>query len=102
MNKLDEMISELCPDGVDFKPLWEMTYWDKKFQDVDKSWQPQIIDYKVLLANDLFALKQDAGNVFLLSTGSETGWTTEELAGDALREGEVGSGFRGGKLVLLM
>ncbi len=89
MNKLDEMISELCPDGVDFKPLWEMTYWDKKFQDVDKSWQPQIIDYKVLLANDLFALKQDAGNVFLLSTGSETGWTTEELAGDALREGEV-------------
>ena len=66
-----------------------MTYWDKKFQDVDKSWQPQIIDYKVLLANDLFALKQDAGNVFLLSTGSETGWTTEELAGDALREGEV-------------
>ncbi len=42
-----------------------------------------------MLAADLFSLEQDEGDVFLLSTGEQTGWTTEELAGENLREGEV-------------
>ena len=45
--------------------------------------------YPYLLADELFALKQDSGNVYLLSTGEKTGWTTEELASDYLCEGEV-------------
>jgi predicted HTH transcriptional regulator len=31
MNKIDKLISELCPDGVEFKELWEFTAWDKMF-----------------------------------------------------------------------
>ena len=31
MNKIDELINELCPNGVEYKPLWRLTIWDKKF-----------------------------------------------------------------------
>ena len=89
MSKLDELIAELCPNGVEYVPLWSVTIWDKKFNSVDRKKQPKINSYSYLLAADLFALKVDGGNVFLLSTGEQTGWTTEKLAGDNLREGEV-------------
>ena len=41
------------------------------------------------MAADLFALLQENGNVFLLSTGEQAGWTTEEFAGNNIHEGEV-------------
>ena len=89
MSKLEELIEELCPDGVEYKNLWEVTAWDKKFNAVDKNMQKKVYKYPVLLAKDLFGMKKEEGNVFLLSTGTETGWTTEEIAGDYLCEGEV-------------
>ena len=48
-----------------------------------------MINYRCLLAKDLFALTDNTGDVFLLSTGEETGWTTEKKAGDFLNDGEV-------------
>ena len=89
MSKLQELIKELCPDGVEFRKLWNVTIWDKKFNSVDRCKQPKVISYPYLLAKELFLLEQCNGNVFLLSTGEQTGWTTEELAGDYLCEGEV-------------
>lgn len=89
MSKLDELIQELCPDGVEFVPLWSVTIWDKKFNSVDKKKQLKVISYPYLLAKDMFALEQENGDVFLLSTGEQTGWTTEDIAGDFLCEGEV-------------
>lgn len=89
MSKLDELISKFCPNGVEFVQLWKVTNWDKRFNSVDKNKQPQIISYPYLLAADLFKLEQPSGNVFLLSTGEQTGWTTEELAADYLCDGEV-------------
>lgn len=89
MSRLDELIAELCPDGVELVPLWSVTIWDKKFNSVDRKKQPKVINYPYLLAADLFSLQVENGDVFLLSTGEQTGWTTEELAGDKLREGEV-------------
>ena len=89
MNKLDELINQLCPDGVEFVPLWSVTIWDKKFNSVDRKKQPKVYDYPYLLAADLFKFDVEGGDVFLLSTGEQTGWTTEELAGENLREGEV-------------
>ena len=74
---------------VEWKKMWELTAWDKKFQGVDKSMQSKIIPYTNLLAKDLFALAVPNGNIKLLSTGVQEGWTTEELAGDYLSEGEV-------------
>lgn len=71
------------------KKLYEVTTWDKKFNSVENFKQPKTIRYSVLLAVDLFKLNQDNGNVFLLSTGEQIGWTTEKLAGKNLSEGEV-------------
>jgi hypothetical protein len=51
MSKLDELIRELCPDGVEFVPLWSVTIWDKKFNNVDREKQRKVISYPYLLAN---------------------------------------------------
>ena len=75
--------------GIIKVPLWAVTYWDKKFNTVEKGKQLKSITYPYLLADELFSLQQDTGDVFLLSTGEKTGWTTEELAGENLCEGEV-------------
>ena len=52
MSKLKELIDRLCPDGVPFRPLWELTIWDKKFNGVDRFKQPKVISYPYLLAKD--------------------------------------------------
>ena len=83
MNKLLDGIE------VEWKAIWEVTNWDKRFNSVSRDKQPTIINYPYLLAADLFKLEQDKGDVFLLSTGERKGWTTEELAGHYIREGEV-------------
>lgn len=74
---------------VEWKNLWQVTTWDKRFNAVDNRKQPKVINYQYLLAADLFKLEKDNGNVFLLSTGERTGWTTEELAGTYIRTGEI-------------
>ncbi|MEG1094501.1 MAG: restriction endonuclease subunit S, partial [Lactococcus sp.] len=89
MSELEQLINKFCPEGVGRVPLWRVTFWDKRFNSVEKEKQPKIIVYPYLLAAELFKLRQSNGNVFLLSTGEQTGWTTEELAGDNLCEGEV-------------
>ncbi len=89
MSKLEALIAELCPNGVEYVHLWRVTIWDKKFNSVNKAKQTKVINYPYLLATKLFALRQNEGNIFLLSTGEKTGWTTEELAGEFICEGEV-------------
>lgn len=89
MSKIEEMIRDLCPDGVKRVPLWSLTAWDKHFKGVDKSKQKKVYSYPYLLANDMQALECEGGDVMLLSTGNYVGYTTEELAGDNLCEGEV-------------
>ena len=69
--------------------LWEITNWDKKFNGIDKKMQEKVIKYPYLLADELFAMERSSGDVFLLSTGENVGWTTEDIAGDKLCEGEV-------------
>ena len=64
MTKLDELIQELCPEGVEFVPLWKVTIWDKNSMRLTEQKQPKIISYPYLLATDLFALEQEGGNVF--------------------------------------
>jgi len=85
----DQLLDLEGKPGVEMKEMWEVTAWDKRFQGVDKSMQSRIIPYTYLLAKDLFALAVPNGNIKLLSTGVQEGWTTEKLAGDYLSEGEV-------------
>lgn len=98
MSKIDELIQEYCPNGVEFKFLWEVTAWDKKFNAVDSHKQAKTYKYTYLLASALRKLAVEGGDVKLLSTGGEVyGWTTEELAGKSLSEGEVVAIPWGGK-----
>ena len=84
-----EELNKLCPDGVEYKYLWEVTIWDKKFNAVERYKQKKVYTYPYMLASNLFELEKEEGNVYLLSTGEKTGWTTEDLAGNNLCEGEV-------------
>ena len=70
-------------------PLWQVTTWDKKYNNVDKKWQPKIIKYHYLLSDELDSIKDENGDVRILYTGKEIGYTTEELAGDNISEGEI-------------
>ena len=76
-------------DAWEQRELWQLTIWDKKFNEVDAEKQPQIKKYPYVLA-DVFSKIEDAsGNVRLLSTGNYVGYTTEEKAGNNLCFGEV-------------
>jgi len=89
MSKLNDLIAELCPNGVEQKHLWEVTIWNKRFNAVNKIKQPKILSYPNILTSELFSLECPNGNVCLLSAGEYIGWTTEDLAGDNLCEGEI-------------
>ena len=69
---------------MEWKPLWEVTIWDKRFIGVDKSKQPKVHSFKHVSAAELKKLSLDNGNVKLLATGKFEGTTTKELAGKNL------------------
>ncbi len=90
MSKIDELIQQLCPSGVEFKHIWEVTAWDKRFNAVDNHKQAKTYKYNYLLASALRKLAVENGDVKLLSTGGEAyGWTTVELSGKNISEGEI-------------
>lgn len=78
-----------CAHNVKVMPLYEITIWDKKFNGIEKNMQERVIKYPYLLADELLAMKRSSGDVFLLSTGENVGWTTEDVAGNNLCVGEV-------------
>lgn len=91
MSKIDDLIEKLCPNGVEYKPIWSLTAWDKKFKGVDKEKQKKIISYKYYLSTDFAKAERKNGNIKYISTGisGDDRYTTEELAGDYLADGEV-------------
>lgn len=89
MSKLEKLIQQYCPDGVEYHPLWSLTAWDKKFNGIDKSKQKRVIKYNYLLAADLKSYQVDEGTVKLLTTNISNLYTSEELARDLASEGEV-------------
>ena len=70
-------------------PLWKVTTWDKKFNNIDKGWQPKTIKYKYLLSDELDSLRVEDGDVKILYTGKTIGYTTKELAGENISDGEI-------------
>jgi type I restriction enzyme S subunit len=87
--QIKKIISDLCPDGVVFDELANITIWDKRFNGVCKIRQPKTVNFKHVSAVDLKKLKKDEGDVKLLSTGKFDGWTTKELAGKNLNHCEI-------------
>ena len=74
---------------VEWKPLWSITTWDKRFNAVEKEKQPKVIKYHYYLASELKPLIVDGGNVKLLTTNESDIWTTEELVQNNISEGEI-------------
>lgn len=88
-NKIERLIAELCPKGVEYRELWKITAWDRKFNGVKKEKQQNILSFIHISSKDLKNLAAKNGNIKLLATGKFCGWTTEELAGKNLNAGEV-------------
>ena len=74
---------------VEWKPLWSITTWDKKFNAVEKEKQPKVIKYHYYLASELKPLIVDGGDVKLLTTNESDIWTTQELVQNNISEGEI-------------
>ena len=90
MSKIEQLIAELCPDGVEYFKMWELTTWDKRFNEVENHKQPTINRHRYLLAKDLRKMVSDNGDIRLLATGNiEDGMTDEGLAGAYLKQGEI-------------
>ena len=89
MSKLSYMEKLLDGVEVEWKMLWEVTVWDKKFNAVEKIKQPQVIKYHYFLAKDFKPLVTEGGAVKLLTTYISDQYTTEGLAGDKVTDGEI-------------
>jgi type I restriction enzyme S subunit len=74
---------------VEWKTLGEATFWDKKFQGVNKALQPKILSFKHVSSKKLKSLNIPNGNIKLLSTGKFNGYTIIKLADEYLNKGEV-------------
>ena len=53
MTKFEELINKHCPNGFKITPLWSVTIWDKKFNNVNKNKQDKTIKYNHILADEL-------------------------------------------------
>ena len=89
MSELERLINELCPNGVEFKELWELTTWDKKFNTVDRHKQNRVCKYNYYLAADLKSLEKPNGTVKILTTSITDLWADEEDVAETLSEGEI-------------
>lgn len=89
MNHFEELIKQNCPQGVEFKHLWEVTAWDKNFKGIEKEKQIKILSFKHVSASKLKTLDSSEGDIKLLSTGKFDGWTNKILAEDNVNDGEV-------------
>ena len=89
MSKLEELLMELCPEGVVYMPIWSITAWDKKFNAVAKEKQKTIVKYNYFLAADLKNFESENGTVKILTTSISDLWADEGKTADVLSEGEI-------------
>ena len=74
---------------VEWKRIWEVTTWDKKFNGVEKFMQPRIIKYYYYLANELADLEHDEGDIRILYTTEKVAYTYSNEVEGNISEGEV-------------
>lgn len=79
MNKIETLIKELCPNGVEWCELWEETVWDKKFNSVENYKQAEVDKYRYLLASDATKIIQEVGEIKILTTNKSDIYTTNEF-----------------------
>ena len=74
---------------VEWKRIWEVTTWDKKFSGVEKYMQPQVIKYHYYLANELSDLERPNGDIRILYTTNKEAFTKSNEVEGTISEGEV-------------
>ena len=74
---------------VEWKRIWEVTTWDKKFNGVEKSMQPKVIKYHYYLANELADLEHNDGDIRILYTTEKVAYTYANEVEGNISEGEV-------------
>ncbi|MCI7408680.1 MAG: restriction endonuclease subunit S [Collinsella sp.] len=90
MSRIDELVAELCPDGVEYKQLWQVTTWDKRFNGVDRAKQPAINPHHYYLAKELQPVLAEQGNIKVLTTNQTSLYTTEDLVDEShIKDGEI-------------
>lgn len=89
MSELNFLEKLLDGAEVEWKSLWEVTTWDKKFNAVDNYKQPNVIKYHYFLSKEIKSLVVEGGDVKILTTNISNLYTTEDLASDKIAEGEV-------------
>lgn len=89
MSRLQELLDQYCPNGVERKPLWSVTIWDKKFNAVEKAKQKHVCEYHYFLAGDLKQLIRENGTVKILTTNTSNLFTDESLVEGYVAEREV-------------
>lgn len=90
MSKINELIQTLCPDGVEWKHLYEVTVWDKRFNSVERYKQPTVIDYKkYFLGEEQKQLVSDGGSVKILTTYASNLYADENSVADYITDGEI-------------
>ena len=90
MGSVEVMLSKLCPNGVDYKLLGEVTTWDKKFNGTDKALQPKTVKFKHVSASKLKQIAHEYGDIRLLATGVFEGYAhIDEVDESIINVGEV-------------
>ena len=74
---------------VEWKQMWEVTTWDKKFSGVDKLMQPTVLKYHYYLANELAELERPNGNIRILYTTDKKAFVDSDDVEGNIAEGEV-------------
>lgn len=89
MSKLNDLIKDLCPDGVEYKYIWEVTVWDKKFKGVGEEKQLKICNYPYFLSKNIEEVTIDKGDVKILTTNTSNLFTKEHLVKKYLCDSEI-------------
>lgn len=74
---------------IEWKKIWEVTTWDKKFSGVDKYMQPKVIKYHYYLANELSELERQDGDIRILYTTDKVAYANYDEVMENVSEGEV-------------
>lgn len=90
MSRIDTLIAELCPDGVKYKQVWQITTWDKRFNGVDRAKQPAINPHHYYLAKELQPVLAEQGDIKVLTTSQTSLYTAEDLVVEShIKDGEI-------------
>ena len=90
MNKIEKLIKEMCPNGVEYKHLWEIVNFDKKFQNVLNEKQKTLLMFKHISAAELKSYENLAkGDVRMMSTGKLDGYINIDTNDPNVNYGEI-------------